>query len=197
MDYERAKLLLFHHVDVVTNIKRARDFGVSDFVPPYEQQEPLTYSGYLKVIDPISKSVILAKTDGISVTGNVLILGQNICDILQSEWGRKTHIDPLTVERILENDSQIKIATHPYFHRPQTRDNLSPEELQKIQKSIMDWFKKYFIPIELNSVTQELIVAESVRIRPPYEHESDYISPTRVALKRIKYLVDSRPKIEV
>jgi len=195
--YEKAKELLYAHIDVETNIKKSKDFK-SEFVPNSnhleglsdQDQRELTFTGYLKAIDPISYSVILCQIDPNtrSIVSNILILGRNICDIHQSTHSLdQDFLSRADVASYCDNYLS-SLNDHPYFCRSST--SLSGEELHDSQTRIISWLTKYRIPIELDEKTQELIVAESVRIKPPYKHETDFICPTRVVLKRIKHIVD-------
>uniref|UniRef100_A0A6G1SDS3 AD domain-containing protein n=1 Tax=Aceria tosichella TaxID=561515 RepID=A0A6G1SDS3_9ACAR len=194
--YEKAKELLYTHVNVETNIKKSKDF-TSDFLlhskhldeSTIPDKRRLTFTGYLKAIDPISHSVILCQIERETRSiNNILILGRNICDIHQSTSDPDQ--DYLSKEDVANYcDNYVSsLNNHPYFCKPST--SLTSQELIESQTRIVSWLKKYRIPIELDEKSQELVVAECVRIKPPYKHESDFICPTRVVLKRIKNIVD-------
>jgi hypothetical protein len=187
--YEKAKELLFKRVDVETNVKKSKDFS-SDFSSHDGKQ--LIFTGYLKTVDPISHSVILCQpdTDDKSIAKNILILGQNICDVRSTLDSNPKSLTEVDLKALITNEHAIKLGNHPYFYKSAARQNLTEQELIATQAKVISWFKKYRIPIVLDDQSQELIVADCVRIRPPYEHETDYICPTRVVLKRIKYIVD-------
>lgn len=203
--YDKAKRLLYQYVDVQTNIKKDSNFQ-SEFIIPLGLElrncddnltdvKQLIYSGYLKAIDPLSKSTILClvNSDNLNITSNLLILGHTISDIRCSAYIKPDNVDPGAIQELIESDSQVKLAKHPYFYRPETEHTLSQDELIGIQKSIIAWLEKYRIPVELNENNAELVVANSVRVKPPYNHESDYICPTRIVLQRVKRIIDSRP----
>lgn len=186
IDLDGAKKLLYHFVHTHTNIRRTKDF-TSQFASDAAGGN-LILTGYLKTIDPISHSVILCLIDEQTglVSDNILILGQNISDIKLADNGNK--IDCKRVKDFIDIDSHEKLKHHPYFQRP-TKPTLTRQELSLLQGRIIEWFTKWRVPIELNEETQELVV-KSVRIRPPYEHEADYVAPSRILLRGIKHMVD-------
>lgn len=180
--------LLYNHVNVVTTIKRTDDFQCP-FASLHNQM--LIYSGYLKVIDPLTKSTILCSIDSQKriVTNNLFILGHTISEIQLSDIASRTAaLDVQDVQHIIETDTATKTLSIPYFKRVL----LDEEELNQRRQEIFDWLKKNRIPVDLNPMNNEIEIAKSVRIRAPYEHESDYICPTRIVLSRIKSIVDSR-----
>lgn len=188
--------LHYHYVKVSTNIKRSSEFK-SNFSPSIDcdiETSLLIYTGYLKVIDPISKSIILSLIDipnGI-VMNNILILGQHVREVTKLEDNGNHEL----VRDILERDSCEKVANHPYYKRNSSRLVLSKGELKLRQDEILSWLKLNRIPSKLDASSEDLVIADSVRIKPPFEHKSDYICPTGVILKRVKHLIDSRPKVE-
>lgn len=194
LDLEVIGNLMFKFVTVRTNIRRTKDFE-SDFSidkPEFpngtNNQTLLTYSGYLKAFDPITKSAILCSIENNKVINNILILGHSI-DQIQLKQNDKYCNE---ARQIIEADSIEKSSQHPYFHRPGV-NSITDEELLKRREDIISWLKKNRIPMEVNQDTSEIIIAESARVRPPYEHEIDYICSTRIVLTRLKHIIDSRP----
>lgn len=195
--YEKAKQLLYQLVVVETDVRQTKDFASSfladgniEQISTKDGKLNLAFNGYLKTIDPISHSVILCHLTGESIVDSLLILGRNIRDIRLSKILNRNSLTVCDFEQLVERDQQAKLRNHPYFCKPPTNQPLDPEELTLSQARIINWFNKYRVPIKLIEDTQELLVADCVRIKPPYLHESDYICPTRVILRRIKYMVD-------
>lgn len=188
--------LIYHHVNIITKLKKSSHFK-SDFLDysdcdnNHGVQQNLVFSGYLKTIDPISRSVILAiiDTTNNTVKSNILILGQNIDTISKSSGDS---LIPKKVETIFKLDNLNKLASHPYYKRDTTKYQLTDEELVDLQNEIISWLKKNRIPVEFDQLTNNIIVNDIVRIKAPYEHITDYICPTRIVLKRIKHIIDSR-----
>lgn len=187
-------LLMYECVDVLTNIDRARDFDCPFAPRNYlkaqdEGREKLVYSGYLKAIDPITKSVILCNLKDKALCQNILILGRHIVDITKSDYS----IDSLATEEvqtIIQNDSSRRLKDHP-FHRKE-HPSLTEAELSDRCDEIMRWLSKNRIPA--GRCGKDIVVAETVRIKPPYEHVTDYICPTRIILDRLKRIIELRPK---
>lgn len=208
MNLHEAAKLLYNHIDVITTIKRGRDFQ-SEFLreckisancddnSDQNKSHELVYTGYMKAIDPLTKSIILCTIEDNQITNNILILGHNIYNIQLSAVNNNPNnvVPPSEVKQIIETDTSAKIANHSFFYRPEnTKISLSKDELIERRDEILDWLKKNRIPVSINKETNEVIIADSVRVRAPYEHESDYICPTRIVLKRIKQIIDSRAK---
>lgn len=200
IDFIKSIELLYTRVDVVTSIKKTRDFESPFLQTSQDKNKPednnlihnqLVYTGYLKVIDPITTSTILCSIEETNVTNNILILGNNICDIRPSpKCDNLVELNSLEVRKIIELDSERKLSNHPYFYRPQSKSSLTPEETARRGEKILAWLKENLIPAKINEDTNEIVIAESARIRPPYEHESDYICPTRIVYKRIKRIIE-------
>lgn len=195
----KATSAIYQKVIVVTNIKKGHESGLNSMpeaVKSFIDPSPglLTYEGYLKAVDPLSASIILCSIDDRtkSISHNVLILSHVITDIIPRHGTSK--IEASVVEEIVERERSSALAGHPYFHRTGVKQTVTDEELRCIQESITSLFQRYRVPIRLEKSNQELIIADSVRVKPPYNHESDYICPTRVILQRIKHMVDSRPR---
>lgn len=191
-NFEECVKLLYKHVDVSTDIKQARDFE-SSFVTNRTSDNKsseilLTFSGILKVIDPITGSTILCCIEEDRVTDNILILGHCITDIKLSplEPYQKTC---QSICDIIESDTQAKLKHHPYFNRPETYSSLTPKQTVERRDSIQAWLSKNRITASINEETNEIVVAERARIRPPYEHESDFVCPTRIVYKRLKRII--------
>lgn len=187
---------MFHHVDITTNIDRAQDFDCP-FAPKNRLESrggrntKLVYSGYLKAFDPITKSVILCNLQGKALCQNIIILGRHIVSITKSD----NSTDSLPVEEIqsiIEKDSSHRLVNHP-FHRKGT-SSLTEAELSDRCDEIIKWLIKNRIPAE--RCGNDILVAETVKIRPPYEYVTDYVCPTRTILDRLKRIIGMRPKIE-
>lgn len=201
LDYGKSVKLLHHHVIVKTTVKRGPDF-ISPFALSNQQannnkntSETLQFAGYLKVLDPISNSAILCLIDDdYHIKENLLILGQNI-DLIEPSQSSQETLSVARVRDIIETDSAKKLSSLPFFQRLNNKDelNINKEEISKKGREIADWLSANRIPHQLNADTFEIIIGEMARLRPPYEHESNYICPTRIMLKRIMHIVDSRP----
>lgn len=194
MDWSCVSELLYHHVEISTTIKiniKAQEvrmeFLLVDDNLLYNEQR-LVYTGYLKALDPITKCAILCVIDCDTVTNNILILGQVIEKI---ELSRKTDTIPVSkVEQTIQRDTLKRQASHPYFaHR---KYSITKEELQRRRDNILEWLLRNRIPATINENGQEIIIADSVKLKPPYEESNDFICPTRVVMKRIKQIVDTR-----
>lgn len=192
LDLEKAYKLQYHHVIVSTNVERSKNCSIKFVKTSSEPGEKLEFFGYLKVVDPISKSAILCQIKEETVVDNILILGHVIIDIQLS--GELDEIPTDNVSRIVQQASQTKIQTHPYFAR-NTTDRHTSEDLIRRKREIIDWLKRNRIPVEQDCANNaDLLIADSVRLKPPYQYDSDYICPTRIVLKRLKHIVDSMPK---
>lgn len=194
IDYEDSIKLLYHHVTVKTIVKRASDFE-SEFIHQNykDANEHLIFAGYLKVIDPISRSVILCLIESERIINNLLVLGQNIHLIEHSQ-------DPDTVasaevQAIIQADSARRLSSLPFFAKSKNRTAADTKETVEKSEVLSQWLSANRIPHEIRPDTLEIVVGGVARIRPPYEHESDYICPTRIMLKRIMHIVNSRPQV--
>lgn len=190
--------LLYKNVEVITTIKmniksedpRPAFLHIKNDLSVVEKR--LVYKGYLKAFDPISKSTILCSIDKETVINNILIIGQIIDEInLALEPGA---ISPSKVEQVVQADTLRRQTGHPFFiHRTSI---ITKEELLERRDEILKWLGKNRIPAKMNQDELEIIIADSVKLRPPYENSTDYICPTRVVLKRIKQIVDNREKVK-
>lgn len=190
--FEDIAKLHYKHVEVKTKLRRRPDFSHTFCLPISDDQtSELTFSGYLKAVDPISKSTILCKiNDEQIIEQNLLILGHHITYVKCTN--RDDSIPPTEVERIIETSCRLELSNHPFFNRNSPSEELSGEQLDKRRVEISDWLSRLRIPNRLDEVNGEIIVADTVRIKPPYEFTSDYICPTRIVLNRVKQIVDSR-----
>lgn len=194
MDWSRVSELLYHHVEISTTIKinigaqdvRTEFLFVDDNLLHNEQK--LVYTGYLKALDPITKCAILCAIDCDTVTNNILILGQ-VIDKIQLSCSSDT-ISASEVEQTIQKDNLSRQANHPYF--VQKKSSTTKEELQNRRDDILEWLSRNRIPATLNEDGEEIIIADCVKLRPPYEESTDFICPTRVVMKRIKQIVDNR-----
>lgn len=200
-NYENSIKLLYEHVVVITTIKRTPEF---DFASAHfyrihrrHQDEFLAFVGHLKVVDPVSESIILCHISADrKITKNILILSHSI-DRIELSVEKICDIPKSEVRDIIQAENAKKIASSPFFERVKNEDVANCEEIiQKIQ-DIVDWLTASRIPHEVNCDTSEIIIGDVARIRPPYDHESNYVCPTRTMLKRVMYIVNSRPKKNV
>lgn len=188
-----AKILLYCHVDVSTQINRSCDYR-STFCSPAQtpsskqDSKKLVYTGYLKAFDPITKSVILCNIENELVSENILILGRHITTITKSD-NSVVNLSPNQVQEVINSGVSLKLVRHPYLGLSKSYSDEA--ELSKRCEEIMEWLKKNRIPVERRD--NDLIVAEVVKIKPPYEHATDYICPTRTILERLKRIIESRP----
>lgn len=180
--------ILHNHVKVVTKIKKSRDFD-SSF--PYDlQTRNLVFIGYLKAFDPITKSVVMCTVEDNIITENLLILGHLIDRIELYE--RSDTVSTQDIQRLVFEDTEQRLSKHPYFERKKVITLLTAEEVTKKRDEIVSWLTKLRIPNQVNAKNNDIIIADDVRIKVPYEHISDYICPTRIVLKRIHHIVESR-----
>lgn len=187
--------LMYNYVNILTNINRARDFDCpfaqQDFTRTQDEgQQRLIYSGYLKAFDPITKSVILCNLKNKAVCQNILILGRHIVNITKSE-DSINNLPTEQIQSIIQDDSTRRLKNHP-FHRKEDSD-LTEAQLSDRCDEIIKWLEKNRIPAE--RCGNDIVVAGTVRIRPPYEHVTDYICPTRTILDRLKRIIGLRPRI--
>lgn len=188
MDISTISGLLYHHVDVITKHKRRPDFQ-EDFVDLEAQS--LIYSGYLKAIDPHTKSVVLCRISSDKlVNDNALILGHNICDIKLSNYKSDDAITVEEVEEIIQSDREKRLESHPLFDQ---RYVCSKEELDFRRDLILNWLRKNRLPVSCDFDNGDIIVCGRAKIKPPYKNTKDFICPTRVVLKRLQHIVNSMP----
>lgn len=184
---EKAKLL-FHHVDVITNVKEGEKLESRFLI--HSKERVLIYSGYLKTIDPISSSVILCLIESGKIVEQVIVLGRIVDDVIISE--KNNVLQPGDVEQIIKQDTVKRVKNSTFYSQNKTPVPITLEEIQQRRDSIMEWLTKNRIPAKVDILSNEIIVAGKVRLKAPYQYSSDYVCPTRVILKRIKDIVDSR-----
>lgn len=189
--------LQYQHVKVVTNVKNIGELK-SVFVNHVEEKQKsdnnyLILQGYLKVVDPITISTILVHIEDEKVKENIIILGRNITRISLSE--KLDVIASDKVKTIVELDTALKRENLPFFKRDYAIHSLSSEEVIKRKDLIVKWLRDNRIPCTFDSNSNEIIIAEKIRLNAPYEHITDYACPTRIILKRIKHIVDSTPSL--
>lgn len=186
--------LQYCHVRLQTNITRGGDF-TSPFLYSSIHSHPdtklLHYRGYLKFFDPETASIFLCNIKDKQVVDNILIFGHTIKSIEADEYDDLL-LDPEEVEAIINADTDKRIVNNQFFNKNINRTTLSESELNSRQNEIVSWLRINRIPIRIDEVTGDLIVAEMIKIKPPYEFDSDYVCPTRLILKRMKNIVDSR-----
>lgn len=184
--------LLYHHVIVLTKVNRAKDCSINFDGTSEKLGKVLEFTGYLKVVDPISKSVILCQIKDEFIVNNALILGHVISSIQVS-----TMLDAIptsVVSKIIQEDSSIKFEAHPYFEGRRKNQLLSSEVINRRGDEIIEWLRKKRIPARRDCVDNSIIIADSVRLKSPYESPCDYTNhKNMVVLKRLKNIVDSRP----
>lgn len=184
--------LLYHHVIVSTNVNRTKDCSINFNRTSEESGKVLEFTGYLKVVDPISKSVILCQIENEIIFNNALILGHVISSIQIS-----TMLDAIPtsiVSKIIQEDSLIKFEAHSYFEGS-NHQSVSSEVINRREEEIIEWLRKKRIPAQHDCVDNSIIVADSVRLKPPYDSPCDYTNcKNMVVLKRLKNIVDSRPQ---
>ena len=197
VDSSVAKQLLYSYVDVVTTIGAGLRLDSKFLSANAQQQQSLIYSGYLKAFDPVTSSSILCLIEDNIVRRNLIVLGCNIIDIIPS-LTTVNKLSPTEAGAIIELDSQTKAARHPFYQRTSQSGaglvTLEGETLVEVRDEIVDWLKVNRLPVSVDEQTHEIQVAGSIRINPPYEHETDFVCPTRVVFKRIKHIISSRPR---
>lgn len=194
MNWDCVSELLYQHVVVISTVKIKA--GTQDVHPEFlevdnkllDHEQNLVYTGYLKTLDPITKCTILCSIECGTVTNNILILG-HIIDEIKISCNQET-ISTSEVEQIIKSDTLKRQSNHPYF--AQKISSLTTEELHRRRVDILEWLARNRIPARLNQDGNEIIIADSVKLKPPYDSSNDYVCPTRVVLKRIKQIVDNR-----
>lgn len=182
--------LMFSHVTVETLVKRSNDF-TSDFSSGNaDSEETLCYNGHLKAADPISGSVVLCDIDRETnrVIKSIMIIGNVIDNVKPSS---QICIPKEIVLRAIELERQC-LARAPYFRK--NLQDLTRDQIIERRDEIMSWLQSCFVHVEHDDSTNEISISSTkIRVRPPYERDSDYICPTRIVLQRFKGLIDSRP----
>lgn len=195
IDLQIVEKLLYNHVNVATSVSKGRDRTSSFLIE--DANKELTFSGYLKVYDPISGSIVLCHISEGKVAKNILILGCNISAINQTPESA-SHLQPIDVRRIIELDRQAKVAHHPYFQRSHSLEEQSTihnhRNIEKLRDEIVGWLRENRLTVTTHEPSNDIIVADRIRIRPPYKHESDFVCPTNIVLKRIQHIINSRPR---
>lgn len=148
------------------------------------------FVGYLKAFDPISRSVIVCKVEDSEVIENVIILGQHIIrvELINPE----DSILACEVQKVVESDTLRRLSKVPFLRLNTSCSLLSKEELEHRRNDIQAWLIKNRIPVKVDSSSGDIIIADSVRVRSPYENTTDYTCPSGTVLKRFKHIVDSR-----
>lgn len=191
-DLVRAYDLLYHHVSVLTTVRQTKDCSINYTTISDEPGEFLEFTGYLKVVDPISKSVILCQVEEGTIVNNVLILGHVINTIQIST--KPDSIPVSVVSGIIQKDSLTKLKAHPYSKGEAANSLVKSETIDKREEAIIKWLKKNRIPAKYDGVNSCILIADCVKLKPTYQFLSDYICPNRIVLKRLKHIVDSRPQ---
>lgn len=193
-DLQRVYDLIYHHVSVSTVVERAKDCSINFPTTLDEPGKFLEFTGYLKVVDPITKSAILCQIEDETIVNNVLILGHVINSIQISS--KPDAISASVVSRIIQKDSSIKFEAHPYSKGKADDRLVRSEVITWRQGAIIEWLEKNRIPAKHDSANNCILIADCVRLKPPYQFLSDYVCPNRIVLKRLKHIVDSRPQTE-
>lgn len=167
-DYNSIAKQQYHHVRVISKYQAS-------------------HTGYLKVVDPISMSMILCDIEDSKVTKNILVLGHGIIGVERTNIPNSLKPDEVAI--LVEADGRDRLGTNPFFAEKYKDHNLTEEKLRARRDRIENWFKASRIPIEVHPVSNEIIVATTVRIRPPYDSPKDYVGSTSTITKRIIYLV--------
>lgn len=180
---------LYRNVVVTLRVDRTREYK-SEFLS-HVTTNNLAYSGYLKAFDPITKSVILCSIKDSKVDKNILIIGHNIESIRVSN----EDLLPLNVveQIIVDNRNEQLNKQADLFSKT---DRLSAGQLEERRLEILSWLEQNRIPAVSEPSTNDIIIGDCVRIKSPYENAADYVCPTRVILKRIMKLLESRRKLQ-
>lgn len=191
LDYDSVLKQQYKYVDVVTTLNPVPKIKLKF---QNKQYDKLVYSGYLSVVDPVSKSVILCSIDDKrSITQSILVIGNIIDQVIESKDGQLIFRDE--VGAIIERDRSQKVQLHPYYRRNEDACELTREEIIERRNEIVDWLRKNRLEVELDSSDDTIIVLDKlVRIKAPYSHSSSYVCPTRVILNRVQHIINSRPQ---
>lgn len=179
--------LLYTNVKVKTKLKRPHVFN-NPFLCNTDDISTLVYSGYLKAYDPLTNSTILCHIVGGNVTENVIILGHTIDSVTHYVDSTNPSINRSEVETIVIQDTLNRCKNNPYY----SDKNSTITEANIRGDEIVNWLNKNRIPAYIEESSKDIVISDSIRLQQPYEHISDYRCPTRIILKRIKTIIDSR-----
>lgn len=179
--------LLYTSVKVITKLQRSDNLK-SSFLCELDVQNKLIYCGYLKAYDPLTKSIILCHIKNDKVTDNILILSHAVDTIISNESDKDQGLDHTRVEAIIISD----LANKCKYNLERKTVELSDEDSVKKASDIIDWLSKNRIPAHVEEGSNEIIIADDIRVLSPYKDIQDYKCPTRIILKRIKTIIDSR-----
>lgn len=197
MNLSDIEQLLYHRVRVLTKISKSINYVSSFASSTTDLNGLLIYIGYLKAFDPLTNSAILCSIIDGKVDENIIILGHIIetieLDIQNKEYG---YIDASNVEEIIKIDTSKKCENHPYFKNKINSIESNVDQLDNRCHQIIKWLNKNRIDAHVDQNTKNIVIADLITLRSPYVHVSDYICPTRIILKRVKNIIDSRDNTE-
>lgn len=136
------------------------------------------YKGFLGTFDPITKSIVLHQIGSTDVIKSVLIMGWVIKDV--TALVTTNGLTKSEVKLMIEKNHKKILAEHPYFVESNCENS---------SKEVYEWLVKNRIPASLGS-NGDIDIADCIRIKPPYDKESNYICPNRIILSRVMKLVN-------
>lgn len=179
----------YSYVTVRTRIKKRADSSSLFILQDGDSDNLyLSYRGYLKALDPVTRTVVLCYIKDEEVVETVFIFGHNIISV-ECECDEKNLIPPHIVKRTIEDQSKKLLVACPFFLNLDASSNLTEEDLKQRKDKIISCIKANRIPVALDRLDETIVIADSVKIKPPYAHDSNFICPTRLILKRIKAIV--------
>lgn len=182
--------LLYTNVKVITKLRQSFE-SRSPFLVKADVGDELAYSGFLKAYDPLTKSVILCHIKNDIVTENIIILGHTIESVVSHDQIDQDQIlHPSKTEKILIEDILNKCRNNSELESTK----LSNEDIRRRRSEIVEWLTKNRIPVKIEDTSSDILIVDDIRVQSPYENISDYKCPTRIILKRIKNIIDSRNK---
>lgn len=185
------KVDLFRYVLVETKIRRKGELSlplVWQRLDGNFDDAHLSYTGYLKALDPISGSVAICDIVDEQVTHSMLIFGHNIASISYKD--DENLLQPASVKDIIETHNVRLLSDCPFFMNENLGPMPSEENLAKRKDRIIEFIKANRISVAFNELDRSITVAESVIIKPPYKRDSDFICPTKLIKRRIKTIID-------
>ena len=155
--------------------------------------ENLSYSGYLKTCDPITKTVILCypSEDRQSIRKSLIIHGNHIDNLVPSE--NETQLSPSDIETLIEKDYLERLADNN-IHNCHYNSKPSPQVPERGEK-LYQWLLENRLPVKFDYDTKNIHISDCIKIMAPYTRDSDYITPNRIVLKSVKKIVESLPQI--
>lgn len=176
-------------VEITLTLNRCDKYK-SIFLRPSSRCSDLIYVGYLKALDPLTKSVILCSIKDNIVVDNLLVPGQNIRTISKTNLDSgEVALSRDIVSKILAEDTNKKLKECPYYRSNIIESHKQELNVLKRGEDIVSWLTKNRIEAKIDKDTRAIIIANSVRLDYPYMNDSDYTCPTRIVLKRLQKII--------